>query len=508
MNKLGVSFNIFNSKETLYEVVKSYREVVDHVSIVFQFISNHGNPCDEETMKIIERLKQEGIVDDLISYEPNFALKPKENETVKRNIGLDLARKVGCTHFITADGDEFYIKEEFLKARDIVYENNYDSSYCPIRSYYKTPAYYYDEDFYVPFIYKINDRVFDRANGVVAVDPSRKMKPNRLIKFNPNIIKMHHLNYVRENLNEKLTNASSNNNYGHKLTRMVDHHNKWKYPDKALILFHAFQLKQVEVKQTEPLIKLSYFKTQLDEAYEDLLPQPIQSMPNENKIDLSIVIISDAKDVYHLELTKSAINSIIKNSDPNIKKEIIIVENNKDVKYENTITIYQEGEFNYNKYLNFGTSHSSGEYIAFCNNDLWFHKYWDQKLLETMKRKKIGSASPLSTFKCGHASIYAKTDGVRPGYSIGQQFLGWCFVLHRGVYDKIKGLDETYTFWRSDQAVIDQLIKNNIRHYIICSSVVDHVNNGNNTLKTLGNKTKEEFTTKQRNLYKQTKKRR
>ena len=41
--KLGVSYNVFDGEELLESSIKSIRDNVDHISVVYQTISNFGN---------------------------------------------------------------------------------------------------------------------------------------------------------------------------------------------------------------------------------------------------------------------------------------------------------------------------------------------------------------------------------------------------------------------------------------------------------------------------------
>ena len=61
--KLGVSYNIFDGEELLEGSIKQIRQHVDHISVVYQVVSNFGNPCNPELVPLLERLKSEGLVD-------------------------------------------------------------------------------------------------------------------------------------------------------------------------------------------------------------------------------------------------------------------------------------------------------------------------------------------------------------------------------------------------------------------------------------------------------------
>ena len=52
------------------------------------------------------------MIDEIYLFEPDLndtsGDNPQFNETLKRNVGLELSKKNGCTHHMTIDVDEFY----------------------------------------------------------------------------------------------------------------------------------------------------------------------------------------------------------------------------------------------------------------------------------------------------------------------------------------------------------------------------------------------------------------
>ena len=99
--KLGVSYNIFDGEEPLENSIKSIRKNVDYISVVYQEISNFGNPCNENLIPLINELKNEGLVDEIFKYRPQPQRGGHFNEISKRNIGLFLSEGVKCTHHMS-----------------------------------------------------------------------------------------------------------------------------------------------------------------------------------------------------------------------------------------------------------------------------------------------------------------------------------------------------------------------------------------------------------------------
>ena len=157
--KLGVSYNIFDGEELLENSIRSIRDNVDYISVVYQEISNFGNPCNENLVSLINKLKTEGLVDEIFKYKPQPQRGGHFNEINKRNIGLLLSEGAKCTHHMAMDSDEFYTDEQFKFLKKEMIEGDYDSSCCQMVTYYKEPNYRLDpkEDYYVSLIYKIQN---------------------------------------------------------------------------------------------------------------------------------------------------------------------------------------------------------------------------------------------------------------------------------------------------------------------------------------------------------------
>jgi hypothetical protein len=238
--KLGVSYNIFDGEELLEGSIKSIRNNVDYISVVYQTISNFGNPCNEGLVSLLEDLKKRGLVDNLFHYKPRLNKGGHYNEITKRNIGLSLSEGIGCTHHMSMDSDEYYVEEEFNKLKELIVGGDYDASYCQMQTYYKSWEYSLDppEEYYVSLIYKIknNSNYVLGAPSPVLVDPTRRMS---LIK-NPLVltrdqIQMHHGSYIRNDIRKKLENSSASVNFKKEINRIVDHYDKWEYPEKVLL---------------------------------------------------------------------------------------------------------------------------------------------------------------------------------------------------------------------------------------------------------------------------------
>lgn len=202
---------------------------------------------------------------------------------------------------------------------------------------------------------------------------------------------------------------------------------------------------------------------------------------------LDLIIISDAKTPELKAITQKAIDTAI-DSEHHILIRPIVIENQSDIDYDRANTYRQCGDFNYNRFLNFGASLGDGEYIAFCNNDLIFGFQWAYKLICALIDHRLDSVSPYSKISHSiHDTRISPNNGIYPGHTVKHQFEGWCFVWRRSLWEEIK-LDERISFWCSDDATVEQLKAAGKTHALVTYAFVEHTNNGGHTLKTMPNR--------------------
>lgn len=256
--KLGVSYNVFDGTELLRESILSIKLQVDHISVVYQSVSNFGNQASEDITDLLMDLLAEELINDIIYYIPDLLKTPAENELNKRNLGYINSMEHLCTHHLSMDCDEFYDEKEFSDAKKVIQQNNIDSSACSMKTYYKnnTTILWPIEEYYVPFIYKIRpDFMYSFINWPILVDPTRRIIPGNFYLFDENWITMHHFSYVRNNIEEKLTNSSASVNWmREKQNAVVEHFENWKPGDKVLCISGNL----ADTKQVEPKFLLSW----------------------------------------------------------------------------------------------------------------------------------------------------------------------------------------------------------------------------------------------------------
>jgi len=204
MNKLAGIWNVWDGDEHLRKSIEQIRPHLDVVIVIYQNVSNSG--------ELYEPTLPHDLIDLSEFYIPAVGQSGQWNETMKRNRGLELAKSVGCTHFIQMDCDEMYFTEDFGLAKEQVYIKKLDASYCRLKTYYKYPTkqLFPDEDYFVPFIHKIHKETimcFDKKYPAFA-DPTRRT--NTYAKHEPiEWLRMHHYSFVRKDIQRKLRNSSS-----------------------------------------------------------------------------------------------------------------------------------------------------------------------------------------------------------------------------------------------------------------------------------------------------------
>jgi hypothetical protein len=232
--KLGVSYNIFDGEELLESSIKSIRDNVDYISVVYQTKSNFGNPCGDELIPTLKYLKEKNLIDELYHYKPNVKKGGHFNEITKRNIGLFLSEGAACTHHMSMDSDEYYISEDFVNLKNEMEFGNYDSSFCKMKTYFKDPKFEVRpmNEYYVPVIYKIslNNKFILGKEAPVLVDPTRRMNSKNPLILGRDKLEMYHMSYVRKNIRKKLENSSSKEAFKD-IDGFLDMFNKYKVGD-------------------------------------------------------------------------------------------------------------------------------------------------------------------------------------------------------------------------------------------------------------------------------------
>ena len=194
------------------------RPLVDGVIIIGSNKSNYG-----EYSEIPKYWIDCGMGNDetyLFVQEPQFS-HPMNSETDKRNFGLQKARDLGFTHFLTMDADEFYEPEPFIKERQRFIDNpDLAGLVCASQVYFKSPTLTIGLDTtLVPFIHKITNGLkhefnkrypFAWSGRDIRIDPTRALSIDSGVEWSE--IVMHHMSWVREDYDKKIRNSTARAN--------------------------------------------------------------------------------------------------------------------------------------------------------------------------------------------------------------------------------------------------------------------------------------------------------
>jgi len=247
--KLGVSYNVFDGTENLRKSIERIRGSVDFISVVCQEKSYYGNIIKEEDKKNVYDLLNDGLINCVYWSENKEYKSPLLNEINKRNIGLRLSKKNGCTHHISMDCDEIYCQYQFEKAKKIA--NKYDTTFCGLVTYYGDEEHVFEvpEDYFVSFIFRIDERMFERiVKYPLRVDPSRKVFPKNYFIFERENLEMQHYSWIRNDIRWKLENSSARINHNDtKIEKIVNYYNNWNGELMALTYNGYVKLKKIKI---------------------------------------------------------------------------------------------------------------------------------------------------------------------------------------------------------------------------------------------------------------------
>lgn len=200
-------------------------------------------------------------------------------------------------------------------------------------------------------------------------------------------------------------------------------------------------------------------------------------MKDQKEID--VIILSYAQNENLKVATEFCLYSLMNSEDPEkVKFNVIVLESNKAIKpfqYEYGRTIYPDEEFGYHTYMNIGIDMTSSPFLCLCNNDLLFHPNWATEILTAMElHPELSSASPICPIY--HPQVgYQLNTGIYPGYRIGKEISGWCILLKREILKLTGKPDPNYKFWCADNDYANTLWVLNLKHALISSSMVDHM---------------------------------
>lgn len=247
--KLAACYSFFNSGELLHNSIKQILDQVDVVIVCWQEFSNVGNQMSEADFTYLEIVSTIDKVK-LLQYIPDTNLNPKENERIKLQQRINLARELGCTHYFGSACDHYYKRQEFVYAKAECIVHDFDVTLTHMYTYYKKPTYQLTpiEDYCCPFICKIypDTKVVQANHYPATVDPSVRISPaNSFHTFTQDEIMLHHFSMVRDDIENKFRNAAAAQNWPQKIPAFVEEYKNAK-PGSEISYFKGRKIIEVE----------------------------------------------------------------------------------------------------------------------------------------------------------------------------------------------------------------------------------------------------------------------
>lgn len=259
IKKLALTINAFDSSELLHDLILEIRDQIDWVAAIYQKKSYWKNPMDKKDLEELHRLKDIGLIDELIEFKPNFTKYSREQECDKRNMGIELMKSRGFSHILNIDADEYYDKDQFRTAKEMINKNGWPITYCSYVNYYKDFEHYLVYPFrpFVPFIHSTYFKYTYNTSAPGPTDPTRRIdNPFNLgtYLFEDETIRMGHAAWIRRDIRKKLINWSAKNFFDEKLIdQAVKRWENWKEGEDAIMLFNVPE-NSVKVKKLETKI--------------------------------------------------------------------------------------------------------------------------------------------------------------------------------------------------------------------------------------------------------------
>lgn len=212
--------------------------------------------------------------------------------------------------------------------------------------------------------------------------------------------------------------------------------------------------------------------------------------------EVDVVILSWAKTVGLKQITEKGIQTLLRSEKPeNVKFNVFLLESNIQAKYtfpDNVKVVYITEKFGYHKFMNIGRKIGNAKYVALCNNDLRFQKNWASNMIKEMEAdNELLSACPVEPIVNMLSKHFTNE---KYGYETRKFVNGWCIFQKREIYDIIGDLDEQFEFWCCDDEYGMVLEKNNIKHALIKTSIVNHDENGGKSLQQLTPEVSRQYT--------------
>lgn len=211
--RLAAIFIVWHDWDLLEKSIENIRPVVDGIIIIGSNTSNYGN-----VSKIPDSWSGR---DEVYTFEPSQKFSPHENETMKRNHGLHIAKMLGYNYFIMMDSDEFYMRHELEEDKRYLESSpDLNGLVYQTRVLFNKPTLWVKDHTLVPGIHRLTQQTqcgkfinypFAKDNdGNYHIDPTRRLSYNSGIEMSDTI--MWHASWIRKDFDIKIDNSAARNN--------------------------------------------------------------------------------------------------------------------------------------------------------------------------------------------------------------------------------------------------------------------------------------------------------
>jgi GT2 family glycosyltransferase len=179
---------------------------------------------------------------------------------------------------------------------------------------------------------------------------------------------------------------------------------------------------------------------------------------------VDVIFLSNAKTPELQAMTQNAVDTCAAGTA--LPVNITVVEQ-QECSYRNASTVHMPEEFHFNAFANRAAKKGHAEWVVVANNDLIFGDNWLEPLL--------AAGHPVVSPKCPARESQSRIIENTTGDITGVHFSGWCFAIKRDLWERIGGFDESFSFWCSDDAVIEQVKAFGIAPMLVPASKVEHL---------------------------------
>lgn len=195
---------------------------------------------------------------------------------------------------------------------------------------------------------------------------------------------------------------------------------------------------------------------------------------------LSVIILSYAIDEEVYQMNCRAIDSLYASENwSEGEPEVLLMESNREAKYtydSRVRILVPEEKFGFHRFFNIGLEQTSGDFIAFCNNDIVFQPGWWSAIMKVKnEHPRFMCFSPVDSSYPMMAEEIATGKEYTIGWENKRHFAAWCFIWERKVFRTIGLFDETFDFYSADDDELQTMHYYAIPNVLVTGSEVKHL---------------------------------